>query len=187
MECSRCGYVMQEYEKECPRCSRMGAKQPAAPGRPQPAAAGGVAVAPPRYLSRPDEDDYDDAPALGWPLTVMLWTVLMMSIGELLFFVIGLYIVTGSIIAVGFIMALGFFGPVLKVAGIISLLREQRWGLFVYAFTCVVPAILNLMMPPQAGMGGGGGTLGFLILLVVDILPAIVIFYLAMTKWEILE
>jgi len=177
---------MQEYEKECPRCSRMGAKQPAT-GRAMPAAAAaGIATAP-RYLSRPDDEDYDDAPALGWPLTVMLWTVLLMSIGELLFFVIGLYILTGSIIAVGFIMALGFFGPVLKVAGIISLLREQRWGLFVYAFMCVVPAILNLMMPPQSGVGGGGGTLGFLITLVVDILPAIVIFYLAMTKWEVLE
>lgn len=186
MECARCGYVMQEYEKECPRCSRMGARQPAGmPGRPQPAGvAGGVATAP-RYLSRPDDDDYDDAPALGWPLTVMLWTVLLMSIAELLFIVIGLYIATGSIILVGFALAF-FFTPVLKVAGIISLLREQRWGLFVYSFTCVVPAIMNLMMPPTSGVNGGG-TLGFLILLVVDILPAIVIFYLAMTKWEVLE
>ena len=183
MECARCGYVMQEYEKECPRCSRLGAKQPVAAGRPQPVAApAGGAYLP---ASRVYDDDEDDAPALGWPLTVMLWTVLLISAAELLMIMIGIYLVTGSILLVGVGMAF-FFTPVLKVAGIVGLLREQRWGLYVYCFTAVVPAFLNLMIPPEAGINNGG-TLGFLIMLVVDILPAIVIFYLAMTKWEVLE
>jgi len=183
MECTRCGYVMQEYEKECPRCSRMGAK-PAPAGRPQPAGAPGGGVATAGYVPRPvyEEEDYDDAPALGWPLTVLLWAELLKSIGELLFIVIGIYIVTGSIVLIGVALAL-FFTPVLKVAGLVALLREQRWGLYVYCFTTVAPAFLYLMV----GASMGGGTIGYVLALAVDILPAIAVFYLAMTKWEILE
>ena len=49
MECPKCGYLMDEFTKECPRCARMAAQAAAAP-RPPPSAlpAGGYGSVPPR-------------------------------------------------------------------------------------------------------------------------------------------
>lgn len=181
MECKQCGYVMQEYEAECPRCSRLKAKGAAVPGPRQAAAAAGPAV--PRYMTQ--REPIPDGPEYGWPLTILIWTVLLMNGGEVLFYMLVMFLGLGANAGAFTVGLLMNFSPIIGIVALIYILKGQRWGVYVYAGRAVMPAFMGLMF--MGTMEGSGGILSKLLILVVDILPALAIFVMVMNRWDQFE
>lgn len=134
MQCEKCGYLMDAFDKDCPRCLRVGVA--AAPTDttmvddplPMPTILNGPPPA--RTKAKPTKPERDP-PYLGWPLTISLWVY------------IGVFVLA-------FIGTLasdkpsGLFGIICGLVASIALLRCKRWGFFVLSIGTLMPIILSL-------------------------------------------
>ncbi len=139
--CQKCGYVLDPFETDCPRCKRLGAGAVKKPPAPPPAAtisneevkkiARQMAVKPkPETVASNEYMGYE--PPLGWPTTVLL---IILALGQLVIIVMKL-------------LEGGIFDPIMYVmreVGTIGLIMGQRWAFKEFALTSVVPAMILLM------------------------------------------
>lgn len=176
MDCPKCGYVLDPFETSCPRCARLGDK--AAPGAatataPRPAKDQAVADAigkiaptvqsnaapqarvaqqqpapgqPP--IRRPRQEVVQTGPVLGWPLTILLWSYIVILGLYILGFAALMILAQSSIQDENLSSQLGgagliyIGGPVLMLCAVIAMLRGKLWGLRFITFTTLGPLIL---------------------------------------------
>lgn len=189
MDCPQCGFVLDAFSEECPRCARMRAKgisAPATASSPAPSlstqaktavqeTAQSIKVVP--LIRLP----VMDTPELGWPLTILLWLVIGLH-GLLLLMLVLSSIntssdmsgeVAGAIAGIKIVLAIGL---VIRLAALIGILRCKRWAFYFFTFFSVVPAFFTLMR-------GGGDFLQ----LALNVVPAIAIFFLVLSQWDEFE
>ena len=188
MDCPQCGYVMDAFQQECPRCARTGGKPPAAvaPVESREAVATRVKTAAKDTASQfkvvpliklPKMEE----PELGWTLTISLWVAIGLNgLLALILLLIGLLASGGNLL----IAILGAFIPGVRLIGALGILRSQRWGFWLFTIFAVVPVFLALMF-------NGAGWLvsdikGYLELF-LNVIPSVLIFFLTLAKWSEFE
>jgi len=129
MQCTKCGYVMDPFEKECPKCLRVGvAAENLPPPLPEPTILKNPSLA--RRMAAPPPIERDP-PELGWPLTIALWVFLVIYSLSFL-----LYLANGSILTIN---------CAINIVATIGLLRCQKWGYYLLAFFSVGPIVFAMM------------------------------------------
>jgi len=184
MECPECGYVLSPFELECPRCKRKEARgdlEPAAlPARPLEAArdvAQSFEVVP--LFNR------FAVPELGGPLTALLGGVVLLNLLLVGLCVLAIYSVERVAPQQGvppealpFIRrTLGVITaiPTLTLIGAVGMLRCRRWGFYLFHALSALPLTLFF----------AAGLLKWHVLwALVPVLPAMLIFILAMMRWD---
>lgn len=82
MDCPQCGYVLDPFQKECPRCARTGGKAPAATA---PATSSAQQVktvardAASQFKAEPLIRLKMEEPELGWALAASLWSIIVID------------------------------------------------------------------------------------------------------------
>jgi len=211
MDCPQCGYVMDPFEEECPRCKRLGTKAGVAPPagtRTQPPAEPALSSmpAPPPSASaprpatlgtqatnvardtvqsmRPEPLFNIDAPDIGWPLTILLWIVIIFNslvVAVVILGAIGVQLFLNNdqaTHAVGALMWLILLVPAVQLISAIAMLRCQRWGFYLYCLFVVGPVFLGLMLH---------GIPTNYLRLAIETIPAVGIFILVLSKWDMFE
>ena len=202
MVCPKCGYVLDPFEKDCPRCARRPASPPAhrpssfadEPHTAEPPPPPGVPLA--SKITEAAQDTAKsievvplvrlpgiDEPDLGWPLAIFLWLVMALNGAIIVYWVaaaIGVQLIFNSEEAThtaGMTMFFFIFNPSLRLLGAIGLYRGMRWGFYLFCLFSVLPAFWDLMA------NGLNNPVKF----ALEIVPALAIFMLALVKWDRLE
>ena len=179
--CIFCDSYLDPLTNECPQCSPPPVAASAPPLKKIAAVARDTAksieIVP--WIRLPSLED----PELGWALTVLLWCVIMLNGATIAFWVaaaVGIQLLYNSdnvTHVVGMQMFSHIFNPSLRLVGTIGILRLHRWGFYIFCLFSVWPAVMAIAFPSGDNP----------ILLLLDIVPALMIFVLALAKWDRLE
>jgi hypothetical protein len=185
MDCPQCGYVMGPFEKECPRCIRLGGHAPPAPApveAPKEALATRVKTTAKDTVSQfqavPLIKLKVEEPEYGWPMAIALWTVIGINILLILAAVIIIVLASDQVdtSGLGLVIIFAFF----SIVGAWALMTYRRWGFRVMVFTTILPGVLRMM----------GGEAIDPITFIFVILPAIagaVALLIGVTRWDEFE
>ncbi|MHB9025755.1 MAG: hypothetical protein ACYC7E_16565 [Armatimonadota bacterium] len=181
MECPQCGYVMDDFQTTCPRCARMGVTNVAVAEREKVIAPGDDVPAETSVRTFQREAPIRFVPTQGWPLYIALWIVILLN---------G-YLVTLNVCAyfdvnlpgmaplsdrkAFFLMLFPGFFPAVRLISAIGMLRAQQWGFYVFCVFSVIPAVLTLMSGVKAFTPRE---------MILNVIPAIVVFFLALARWQ---
>lgn len=144
MECPHCGYLMDDFTTECPKCTRLKAQGKA----PTPAATAAqvgasLPAAPPRQQRK--------TPELGWPITITLWAVIGMNCLMILAVIVSAiftavtsaqphaeYVDSSIYVEMAGVCCI----PILALVGAIAAMRQNQWGVRVMAVFNIAPGLI---------------------------------------------
>lgn len=158
MDCPRCGYAMDPFDIECPRCMRLGpqavATRAPVPSNP-PLEPESFRQSPPHLAGQaPDErivlPPLRYVPPLGWLLTITLWVALIIQgafLGAVTLAAIGVQVLYHDDPHAGIpiLIVLGLF-PAVRLVSLMFLLRCQRWAFYLFLCFTAAPLFWNLMI-----------------------------------------
>ena len=163
-------YQVRAFEQECPKCARLGAQ---APRDAPPAEEKATLTERIKTTAKDTASQFQavpliklpkiDAPELGWTLTICLWIFIVLNL-----LLIALALLAGQ---VGLMI-----GTIIRMVGVIGILRCQRWGFYVFAIFVVFPTVMSLFF-------GGMNRLEIL----MGVVPSLMIFFLTLMKWDRLD